>query len=155
MPTKPQLWLHSSTHRTMVAHPIMMAMVIFVGTSPLVDVIHHKLGHITIDYYNHMNHTYQDCQPPEKLTAMVAAPFTHLATWYSDTSASHHVTLDIDNLHITTPYDSPNTVQVGNGPGLPIEPTDSSIFPSLSLSSFKLNNILHCPIVATNLLSVH
>ncbi|KAJ4950356.1 hypothetical protein NE237_027188 [Protea cynaroides] len=49
------------------------------GHHPICQICE-KPGHIAIDCYNSMNHAYQGRQPPEKLAAMVAAPFNPQAT---------------------------------------------------------------------------
>jgi hypothetical protein len=47
-----------------------------------------------------------------------------------------------------------DTVTVGNGSGLQILHTGSATF-NLGKSNFHLNNILHCPQAATNLISIN
>ncbi|XP_021804117.1 uncharacterized protein LOC110748445, partial [Prunus avium] len=93
--------------------------------------------------------------PPQQLssTALVAASPSGLEktdTWYADSGASTHVTADLGNLQLHTPYPGSDQVAVGNGAGLAI-----SNIGSTSLSGFKLNHVLHCPSVSANLLSVN
>jgi hypothetical protein len=47
-----------------------------------------------------------------------------------------------------------DTVQVGNGSGLMIQNTGSSLL-NTSHNSFRLNNVLYCPQAASNMLSIN
>lgn len=74
-------------------------------------------------------------------------------TWYLDSRASTHVTPDVNNLSIHTPYSGPAKVAVGNGQSLLVQITS---FGKIStLYQFKLNNIFHVPNLSTSLLYVH
>ncbi|RWR95948.1 GATA zinc finger domain-containing protein 14-like protein isoform X1 [Cinnamomum micranthum f. kanehirae] len=65
-----------------------------------------------------MDHAYQGRHPPQRLAAMVAAHQPKLDdTWYSDTGATHHITPDLGNLSIHSPYHGSDNVHVGNGQG--------------------------------------
>lgn len=76
-------------------------------------------------------------------------------TWYTDTGATHHITVtsDLANLTLQSEYHGNDTVQVGNGQGLSISHTGSSLIHT-PYSSFQLNNILYCPKASHNLLFV-
>ncbi|KAJ4971586.1 hypothetical protein NE237_004685 [Protea cynaroides] len=76
-----------------------------------------KPSYLAIDYYHRMNYAYHDRHPPKKIATMVFTTMPPSSTWYSDTGASHHLTLDIENLHISSPYDGTDNVHVGNGQG--------------------------------------
>jgi hypothetical protein len=77
------------------------------------------------------------------------------STWYPDTGANNHVTSDLGNLNLNAEdYTGHDQVRIGNGQGLKILHTGSSIFCSSS-KSFFLNNILHVPHISKNLLSVY
>ena len=74
-------------------------------------------------------------------------------SWYPDSGATHHITNDMANLNISTPYNGFDTLAVGNGAGLPITHvratnlhTESGILP--------LQNVLLVPSISKNLLSV-
>eukprot|EP00268_Persea_americana_P013925 TRINITY_DN16169_c0_g1_i2.p1 TRINITY_DN16169_c0_g1~~TRINITY_DN16169_c0_g1_i2.p1 ORF type:complete len:660 (-),score=55.01 TRINITY_DN16169_c0_g1_i2:23-2002(-) len=113
-----------------------------------------KVGHTAIDCYHRMDFAYQGRIPSSRLAAMVASPgFDDQSTWYADASATHHITSNLSNLDIRSRYGGSDSVQVGNGQGLPIAHTGSTLLPSPS-KHFHLKNILHCPTAATNLLSV-
>lgn len=89
---------------------------------------------------------------PQAYNAMMQAPDT--ASWLLDSGASHHLTSDLANLSLHAPYNGGEEVQIGNGTGLAIQNTGSSLLPSNSRTLF-LNNVLHVPDIARNLLSVN
>ncbi|KAM5556360.1 hypothetical protein ABKV19_023986 [Rosa sericea] len=76
----------------------------------------------------------------------------HSEVWIGDTGATHHMTSDLRNLTIAHPYESHNSITIGNGAGLNIKHIGSTdIIPDKH--SFKLKNVLHVPSLAVNLLS--
>ena len=77
----------------------------------------YKLGHTTIDCYQRMNYAYQGRHPPAKLTAMAtAAPINpNQTTWISDTGATDHFTLNVNNIPDNKAYTDSELVSVGNG----------------------------------------
>lgn len=84
-------------------------------------------------------------QPPRAYNAMLQ---NHDATsWLLDSGASHHLTSDLANLSLHTPYNGGEEVQIGNGMGLEIANTGSSLLTS-SQRNLKLNNVLHVPQIA-------
>ncbi|KAA8546839.1 hypothetical protein F0562_003237 [Nyssa sinensis] len=115
----------------------------------------HRSGHSAIDCYQRMNHAYEGRIPPQKLMAMAAFASSNppSTTWISDSGASNHITSDLTNLALPNAYQGKDHVAVGNGAGLPIAHTGSSKFICGS-STFALQNILHCPSIAANLLSI-
>uniref|UniRef100_A0A2N9GSE4 Uncharacterized protein n=1 Tax=Fagus sylvatica TaxID=28930 RepID=A0A2N9GSE4_FAGSY len=75
--------------------------------------------------------------------------------WYPDTSATNHMTADLQNLNLSAEdYTGQDQVRVGNGQGLYIHHIGSSILCS-SNQDFFLKNILHVPSISQNLLSVY
>lgn len=70
-------------------------------------------------------------------------------SWYADTGATDHVTLDISKLNIVDPYSSDDKVQIGNGNYLSISHASSS-----SLLNLKMPNVLVVPGLTKSLLSV-
>jgi len=68
----------------------------------------------------------------------------------ADSGANAHITNVPENLHIEQPFQHTEEVTVGNGTGLAIESTGSSLIHTPN-SSFKLKNILHCPQASANL----
>ncbi|KAJ4951903.1 hypothetical protein NE237_028735 [Protea cynaroides] len=122
------------------------------GTRPQCHICQ-KIGHLAIDCYHRMDYTYHGQHPPKKLAVVVssAQPANH--TWYFDMGASHHLTRNIDKLQQFAPCEGTDTIQIGNGQGLQISNTGSSIIPTSSSLFFR--NILHCPSTETDLLSIH
>ena len=98
---------------------------------------------------------YIGCQSVEKLVAMVAQknPNSDESTWYTDTSASHHITFEIGNLSLADSYNGTDTVMMGNGEVLSIQNIGNSTLLAGD-NTFRLNNVLHCPSSHYNLLSV-
>ena len=93
-------------------------------------------------------------QPIEKLVAMVANnnPTIDESLWYIDTGASHHITSELGNLQISSPYHGSDSVQLGNGDSLLIS-NIGNMPCSTGGTTFSMNKVLHCP-QASNLLSV-
>ena len=88
----------------------------------------------------------------------MAASFNngHNSTWYADSSATNHITNDPNNLTVHSGYLGKAQVSVGNGQGLKIANTRSSLVHiSSSSSPPKLGHILHVPDISSNLLSVN
>ena len=75
-------------------------------------------------------------------------------TWYPDSGSTHHVTHNPHNIQAPVIYTGPDQLYVGNGQGLHISSTGSSLLQS-NRSQFKLNDILHVPAITKNLLSIH
>lgn len=71
-----------------------------------------------------------------------------------DSSASHHLTLDLDNLAIHFEYSGPEEVTIGNGKTLALSIIGSSIVHHKS-ASLKLCDILHVHTMFHNVLAVH
>jgi len=60
----------------------------------------------------------------------------------------------LENLHLQTPFTGPYKVAIGNGSGLQIHNTGSSVL-CAATKKFNLSRILHCPSTAANLLSIN
>jgi transposase InsO family protein len=73
--------------------------------------------------------------------------------WYADSAANAHITHNLENLHIQQPFQSNDAVGVGNGTALAIAHSGSAILHSPH-TKFKLQNVLHCPQAAANLVSI-
>jgi hypothetical protein len=118
-----------------------------------------KTNHNALDCFHRMDYSYQGRHPPNQLAAMVAHTNTTIdeQEWLADSGANTHVTNELNNLTLQQPFQGRDSVVVGNGAGLAIENTGSSIFqPSQPCfkSDFHFNDILHCPKASTNLLSI-
>lgn len=114
-----------------------------------------KTGHTALDCYHRMDYSYQGRNPPSQLAAMATSynPVSE-QNWYADSGATNHVTNDLQNLSIHSNYQGKDKVSVGNGQGLHIMNTGSSMIHTTS-GSFHLDKILHVPSISSNLLSVH
>jgi hypothetical protein len=75
-------------------------------------------------------------------------------SWYADSGANSRLTVDLNNLQLKNPFNGFDTVVVGNGSGLPIQNTGSSIIQTAN-NKFLLKRVLHCLDVAANLLSIN
>jgi len=113
-------------------------------------------NHQALDCFCRMDFSFQGRHPPTDLAAMVADINTEFLNyqWLVDSGANAHVTDNAVNLDSKRPFDGNKTVGVGNGAGLSIKHTGSSIVHSDN-NRFLLKNIIHCPQAATNLLSVN
>jgi hypothetical protein len=115
-----------------------------------------KTSHQALDCFHRMDYTYQGHHPPPQLAAMVAQTNSTCEeqSWFADSGANAHITSELENLTIQPqPFQGPELVAVGNGAGLNIEHTGSTIIHSSNIP-FHLKNILHCPTATTNLLSI-
>ena len=74
-------------------------------------------------------------------------------TWFPDTGANHHETLDIASMTSSEPYLGNDHLHVGNGKGLVISNIVHSKIHSPK-RTFTLSNILHVPAIKKPLLSV-
>ncbi|KAG8491452.1 hypothetical protein CXB51_014834 [Gossypium anomalum] len=73
--------------------------------------------------------------------------------WYPDSGATNHITPDMANLTIASPYTGPSQVSMGNGDPVSISHIGSSNFMAGS-RLLRLQTILHVPTVCKNLMSV-
>ncbi|RVW61448.1 Retrovirus-related Pol polyprotein from transposon RE1 [Vitis vinifera] len=82
-------------------------------------------------------------RPPAawKAQANVATTIPLNTTWLLDSGASHHVTIDLHNLALHSPFDGTDEIMIGDGSGLPISHTGSTSLTTLS-HSFTLSNDL-------------
>ena len=102
-----------------------------------------------------MNYAYQGRHPPAKLATMAtAAPIIpNQTTWISDTGATDHFTLDLNNIPDNKAYTDSQLISVGNGHQLPISHIGNAQLRTSS-SLFRLRKVLHVPNITSNLLSV-
>ncbi|KAE8678139.1 Detected protein of unknown function [Hibiscus syriacus] len=85
-------------------------------------------------------------RPPSPRQAQTNVATTHPSniTWLLDSGASHHVTTDLSNLTLHSPYDGTDEIMIGDGSGLPISHTGSTSFTTPS-HSFSPSNVLCVP----------
>jgi hypothetical protein len=109
-----------------------------------------------LDCFQRFNFSFQGRRPPSKLAAMAAEANNTFEqhTWYADSGANAHITANAADLTTLQPYNGMDIVQVGNGSGLMIHNTGSSLL-NTSHNSFRLNNVLYCPQATSNLLSIN
>jgi hypothetical protein len=105
-----------------------------------------------------MDFSFQGKYPPSELAAMVSQSTVLYEEdeWLADSGANNHIIADLSNLTLQQTYQGTKTVAIGNGNGLQIQNTSSSSFQTPNSNSIvHLNNILHCPEVSPNLLSIN
>ena len=88
---------------------------------------------------------------PEQFAAQ--QPSSDLA-WFVDLGATSHITSNLNNLSLHSPYHGGDKVTVGNSKQLPITHVDTSMLNTNSNSFLCIPNILHVPSIHKNLLSV-
>lgn len=72
-----------------------------------------------------------------------------------DSGATHHVTSNLGNLHLQSPYSGTSRLIVGNGASVNIENTGTMHVSSLQHNKVVvLRNVLHVPDITRNLLSI-
>jgi hypothetical protein len=106
-----------------------------------------------------MNYSFKGRHSPGELVAMVAQLNEEFRAqkWLADSGANAHVIADAANIQNPQPFKGTNVVGVDNGAGLQIQNSGSSIIHPYSFNNhpFFLKDILHCPRVSANLLSIN
>ena len=97
--------------------------------------------------WNH--HQNQQSWQPRANAAFMFDP----SKWLLDSGASHHMTSDLANLSLHTPYHGGDDVLLGDGSALQITHSGSTSLP-LYTKPFFVNNILCVPSLDKNLISV-
>jgi gag-polypeptide of LTR copia-type len=119
----------------------------------------YKWGHTTLKCYHRFDVSYTRTPSPAQSTpqqALLAEPSSSVvlsSTWFLDSSASTHVTPDINNLSSSQPYLGVDKVHMGNGSGLSISHTGTASIP-YSYGNLHLRNVLCVPHLTKNLLSI-
>ncbi|RVW22302.1 Retrovirus-related Pol polyprotein from transposon RE1 [Vitis vinifera] len=72
----------------------------------------------------------------------------------ADSGANQHITANLEHLTLQQPYTGQENVVVGNGQGLSIAHTDTTIFHTPE-AKLNLKRVLHCPQASANLLSIN
>ncbi|KAK0599109.1 hypothetical protein LWI29_002433 [Acer saccharum] len=85
--------------------------------------------------------------------AHFATPNSSTPDWLLDSGASHHVTSDLQNMSLHSPYTGSDDIMIGDGSGLTITHTGSLKLP-VKNSSFLLSDVLCVPNMKQNLISV-
>lgn len=112
-------------------------------------------SHEAIDCFDRMNPEIFGRVPPAKLAALCAHYSSKPSlSWLLDSGATSHITNDIANLSVASPYTGEDKVYIGDGKCLSIHNIGTSSL-NTSHTSFKLSNVLHVPAMKHNLLSAY
>ncbi|KAL6346216.1 hypothetical protein AAG906_027970 [Vitis piasezkii] len=97
--------------------------------------------------------TSQTGPTPPAQTMMVAPSPASTDSWLLDSGTTHHLSHTAATIHNGTPYNGTNSMVVGNGKSLPITQVGHS-FLHTPAKCFFLHNVLHVPLLTSNLISV-
>ncbi|CAN6715377.1 unnamed protein product [Malus baccata var. baccata] len=122
------------------------------SNSPVQCQICWKYGHSALQCYHRSNFAYQGRPPNSNLTAMHAnyqpsAPTEQF--WVADTGATSHMTSDLANLDLSTPYQGSDTITTASG-AESLDTVASRASESLSLPSPE-----HIAVQAPRVVSPH
>ena len=76
------------------------------------------------------------------------------SSWYADSGAINHVTIEMNNLSLKKPYEEQDKLMIGNGKSLNITHIGHSYLPIPYVKSLHLTNILRVPKITKNLVSI-
>ena len=120
------------------------------NSRPLCQVCFKK-GHLATDCWHCFDENYV---PDERLVAAATNTYTVDTNWYTDSGATDHVTSDLEKLSIREKYKGNDQINTASGSGMEISHIGHAIVPTHT-RNLHLNNILHVPTAAKNLVSVH
>jgi hypothetical protein len=110
-----------------------------------------KLGHTAHIYWFQFD---EDFIPDTRVAAMASSSSGNDMNWYLDSSATDHITGELDCLTMHDCYNGSDQIRVANGAGMDIVHIGKSILPSPS-HSLHLNRVLHVPHAHKQLISIH
>nr|CAD1831837.1 unnamed protein product [Ananas comosus var. bracteatus] len=97
---------------------------------------------VTCQYCDRPGHTAKKCYklhpPSEPMVNFTSSNRLAAQDWLMDSAATHHVTNNMQNLSLHSEYHGPDEIVVGDGSGLPITHTGSSLLSSHSNSFIYL-----------------
>ena len=86
---------------------------------------------------------------------IVAPNLESNSSWFVDSGATHHMTIDSNNLDVSYHYSGTGNVVVGNGQTLDIFSVGHTYFHShKSSKSLNLTNVLYVPQITKNIISI-
>lgn len=92
--------------------------------------------------------------PQEKSASAAVNSYGVDTNWYTDTGAIDHVTGDLNRLVIHNKYNGNDQIKTASGSGMDIKHIGYASVATPS-KTIHLNNVLHVPKAAKNLVSVH
>ena len=115
--------------------------------------IYFKTGHKATKCWHRFDENYV---PEERhVNAAITMNAYNVDTnWYTDTGAMDHVTSDLNKLTMREKYHGNDQIHTASGSGMEIKHVGHTTVPT-QFGSLQLNNVLHVPKAAKNLVSVH
>jgi histone deacetylase 1/2 len=110
-----------------------------------------KKGHAANECWHRFDENYV---PDEKLVGAAYNSYDVDTNWYTDTGASDHITSNLEKLSVRDKYKGNDQIHTASGAGMKISHIGHTVVPTSS-KHLHLNNILHVPDAAKNLISVH
>jgi hypothetical protein len=112
-----------------------------------------RINHIAPQCWYHFDDGYHKEEKPS--AALAATPsYSVDANWYSDTSATDHITSDLERLAVREKYQGKDQIQTTGGASMSIRHVGHSLLQT-PIRALHLRNILHAPQANKHLLSVH
>jgi hypothetical protein len=109
-----------------------------------------KRGHLTGECWHRFGESYV----PEERYAGTASSYASDPHWYLDTSATDHVTGELEKMAIRERYKGKDQIHGADGLGMKISHIGYSVVDTTN-HQFLLNNVLHVPQASKNLISVY
>jgi hypothetical protein len=110
-----------------------------------------KISHSALHCYKRFEASYNR---EEKHANVATTVYIVDMEWYTDTSATDHVTSELDKLAIQEKYHGSDQVHTASGSGMPISHVGHTTICTHN-RDIVLKDILHVPCSSKNLLSVH
>jgi hypothetical protein len=111
-----------------------------------------KKNHTGAEYWYRFDESYQSSQ---KLAASIATSSYQIdPSWYMDSSATYHITGELEKLTIRNKYQGGDQVHTASGSGMNISHIGHTTFPTPK-HNILLKDILYVPRTRKNLVSIH
>jgi hypothetical protein len=108
-----------------------------------------KIGHTANKCWHHFEEDYV----PESHSA-AAVSSGHDNNWYTDSSATDHITRDLDKLTMHDHYPGHEQIHAAYGTCMDITHISKTVIPTTG-RNLVLDNVLHVPATQKNIISVH